>query len=175
MELKLTPKQEHFCHVYLETGNASEAYRTAYSTGRMKPATIKRKAKFLLDHEKIRATIGQLREELREVSDIKKKRVLYELNSILETRITDFIEFKNGTFILKDLSKLPDEKVRAIESLKHTRYGVDIKLYGKGWVTERICKMLGYDAAQKSELSFNFDQMSDEQLDIMITKISNHE
>ena len=175
MKAKLTPKQEKFCHIYLETGNASEAYRTAYSTDRMKPATIKRKAKFLLDHEKIRTTIGQLREELREVSDIRKRRVLYELNSILEAKITDFIECGYGTFVLKDLSQLPEEMVRAIESIKHTQYGVEIKLQGKSWVTERICKMLGYNAAQKTELSFNLDQMTDEQLDIIITKIGNHE
>lgn len=30
---KLTPKQDHFARVYVETGNASEAYRQAYDVG----------------------------------------------------------------------------------------------------------------------------------------------
>jgi len=50
MESNLTPKQEKFCNLYLETGNASEAYRSSYSASRMKPETIHRRAKELLDH-----------------------------------------------------------------------------------------------------------------------------
>ena len=36
----MTPKQEAFCLAFIETGNASDAYRRAYSAGKMKPATI---------------------------------------------------------------------------------------------------------------------------------------
>ena len=36
----LTPKQEAFCQAYIETGNASEAYRTAYAADRMKPEAV---------------------------------------------------------------------------------------------------------------------------------------
>ena len=37
---KLTPKQENFCLAYLETSNASEAYRRAYDSENMKPESI---------------------------------------------------------------------------------------------------------------------------------------
>ena len=40
----LTIKQENFCNYYLECGNASEAYRRAYSCSNMKGDTINRKA-----------------------------------------------------------------------------------------------------------------------------------
>ena len=40
----LTPKQEKFAQVYVETGNASEAYRAAYACERMKSATVNRRA-----------------------------------------------------------------------------------------------------------------------------------
>ena len=39
-EIKLTPKQERFCQVYIETGNASEAYRAAYNAEKMKPESV---------------------------------------------------------------------------------------------------------------------------------------
>ena len=58
---RLTPKQESFCLSYIETGNASEAYRRAYSTSRMNTATINRKAKELLDNGKITARIDELK------------------------------------------------------------------------------------------------------------------
>lgn len=37
---QLTPKQETFCLAYIETGNASEAYRQAYDAENMKPDTV---------------------------------------------------------------------------------------------------------------------------------------
>ena len=56
---KLTPKQESFCLSYIETGNASEAYRLNYDTENMKPATVNRNAKALLDNNKIGRATGR--------------------------------------------------------------------------------------------------------------------
>jgi len=53
----LTPKQEGFCQSYVETGNASEAYRKNYNVTKMQPDTINRKAKELMDNGKITARI----------------------------------------------------------------------------------------------------------------------
>jgi phage terminase small subunit len=55
MAVKLTIKQEEFCLAYIETGNASEAYRRAYSCGRMKAETVKRNAFRLTDNSKIKS------------------------------------------------------------------------------------------------------------------------
>ena len=59
--MTLTAKQEAFCLAYLETGNASEAYRQAYNAERMKPETVNRTAKELLDNPKITARLSELR------------------------------------------------------------------------------------------------------------------
>jgi len=57
----MTPKQEKFCQVYIECGNASEAYRQSYDVGEnTKDKTIWRKAKELLDHGKVSARIAVL-------------------------------------------------------------------------------------------------------------------
>lgn len=60
---KLTPKQEAFCLAYMETGNASEAYRMAYSAEKMKPETVSRSAKELMDNPKITTRLEELRGE----------------------------------------------------------------------------------------------------------------
>lgn len=60
----LTPKQENFCLAYLETGNASEAYRRAYDVGGMTDTSINRKAKEVLDNGKIAARLSELREPI---------------------------------------------------------------------------------------------------------------
>jgi phage terminase small subunit len=59
--VNLTPKQERFCTLYIELGNASEAYRGAYDAARMKPESVNRKAKELLDNGKIAARLGELK------------------------------------------------------------------------------------------------------------------
>lgn len=61
--MALTPKQEAFALAYVETGNASEAYRRAYDAGGMKPASINRKAKELLDNGKIAARVRTLQSD----------------------------------------------------------------------------------------------------------------
>ena len=70
MAKKLTPKQESFCLAYIETGNASEAYRQAYDAENMKPGTINRKAKVELDKGKIRARLEALQAEHRKRHDV---------------------------------------------------------------------------------------------------------
>ncbi len=54
----LTPKQKGFCISYIETGNASEAYRLNYSVEKMKPDTVNRKAKFEMDKGRLSSVIG---------------------------------------------------------------------------------------------------------------------
>ena len=54
--MSLTQKQEGFCLDYIETGNASEAYRSNYGVGSLGAQTINREAKALLDNHKTRRT-----------------------------------------------------------------------------------------------------------------------
>ena len=46
--LNLTPKQERFCQLYIELGNASEAYRQSYDADSMAEPTVNTKASELL-------------------------------------------------------------------------------------------------------------------------------
>lgn len=57
----LTIKQETFCQRYVETGNATEAYRVAYGT-KAKAETVSPKASRLLATDKVRARVAELRE-----------------------------------------------------------------------------------------------------------------
>lgn len=62
----LTAKQEAFCLAYLETRNASEAYRTAYKAKAMKPETVHREAKALIDHPKVATRLAELQAQVLE-------------------------------------------------------------------------------------------------------------
>ncbi len=76
---KLTLKQEAFCQAYIETGNASEAYRTAYAADKMKTESVNRKAKELLDNGKIAARIADLQGEIKKRHNVTVDSLLNEL------------------------------------------------------------------------------------------------
>ncbi|HEI0612134.1 TPA: terminase small subunit [Escherichia coli] len=60
-EFGLTGKQEKFAQAFVETGDASEAYRRAYDTSKMNAASVNRKAHDCKEHVKISARVEQLR------------------------------------------------------------------------------------------------------------------
>lgn len=60
--MNLTPKQEAFCLAYMETGNASEAYRLAGYSTNATPKTINEAASRLLKDSKVVARLSTLRE-----------------------------------------------------------------------------------------------------------------
>lgn len=78
-KIKLTPKQEKFCYSYIETGNASEAYRRSYNAERMKPEVVAVKASELLAKGKIAVRIEALRGELRQRHEITVDDLVAEL------------------------------------------------------------------------------------------------
>ncbi len=84
MANRLTIKQENFCLAYVETGNASEAYRRAYDTEDMLPATVNRHAHGMLENDKVAARINELRSTVMERHKITVDDLLKELDEARE-------------------------------------------------------------------------------------------
>ena len=84
----LTPKQQHFCRAVASGCTMSDAYREAYSTSRMKPATIHREATRLVSNPMITTRIEVLNRAKERalvasvVSD--RERVLTKLRALLD-------------------------------------------------------------------------------------------
>jgi phage terminase small subunit len=58
----MTPKQEAFARAYVETGNASEAYRQCYSAEKMSDPVVWNEASKLLQHHEVSVRVKQLQE-----------------------------------------------------------------------------------------------------------------
>ena len=86
--MRLTDKQEKFCQEFVKLSNASEAYRQAYDTSRMKPASVNRKAKELTDNVKIASRLEELREELRERYKLTVDDLIQELEEARTTALS---------------------------------------------------------------------------------------
>ena len=86
--MKLTVKQEKFCQEYVKNGNASESYRNAYSTVKMKDKTINEKASRMLKEDKISTRVKELKDNLSEEHEITKNEIVKELHLLITTKVT---------------------------------------------------------------------------------------
>lgn len=75
----LTLKQEAFCQAYIETGNASEAYRKAYQAEGMKPEVVNVKAVELLKNGKVSVRVDELKGEHRDRHNLTVDDLIREL------------------------------------------------------------------------------------------------
>ena len=154
----LTPKQEKFCNLYVELGNASEAYRQSYSCSKMKTETINNKAYQMLCRGDIKARVKELQVELDKKSEYKKEDALNTLKDIATANSLDFgqideVEF-DGTklqqVIVKDLSELNEAQKKCVKSIQPMRGGgIKVELYSRLDAIDRLSKMLGWDEPTK--------------------------
>jgi hypothetical protein len=193
MSKPLTPRQEAFCNKYLETGNASEAYRYAYSTDRMKPETINNAAYKLLQKGEIRARLAYLRENLAEAAGISALKVVRELEriafadpTVIRTDWGTLKSFEELTAEEKSIIKDIDVKVRCTT----TASGNDIvetttriSMHDKLKAIETLSQMLGYnkpikveaDVKSENKTVVSFGDMSPEDIAYFVAEVQNNE
>lgn len=75
----LTIKQETFCQKYIETGNASEAYRQSYNAEGMKPETVNKRASELFANGAITGRLAELRGAVQQTHGVTVASLLAEL------------------------------------------------------------------------------------------------
>lgn len=77
--MSLTAKQEAFCLAYMETGNASEAYRRAYDAENMSANAIGVEACRLMDNPSVALKVEELRNEAKQRNAITVDDLIKEL------------------------------------------------------------------------------------------------
>jgi phage terminase small subunit len=77
--VSLTPKQEAFASAYIETGNASEAYRRSYNAGKMNTNALAVNASRLLDNANVALRIEELQKAIIVKHNITIESILAEL------------------------------------------------------------------------------------------------
>ena len=163
MKRQLTIKQENFCHKYVECGNASQAYRHAYSCDRWKDKSVWEKSSVLLSDVKVQSRVKELQAELQAKSVITKERILEEHAKLAFSSIASM---HNSWIERKDFDCLtPDQKasIKSISTKIEKRKTPDgdmadvefikIELYDKQRSLDSLSKMLGFDAPVKHEVT----------------------
>lgn len=98
----LTPKQENFCLAYIETGNASEAYRRSYNAEKMSAKVIANRASELLDNGDIAVRIAELRKPAVEAAQVTLEQ---HLNDLKRLRDDAWASEKYGPAIQAEISR----------------------------------------------------------------------
>lgn len=136
---KLTPKQEKFANLYVELGNASEAYRQAYDVSTDNLNTIAPKASKLLAEYNISTRVEELRKETSKKHEIDRD---YIVKGLLE-----IISDADYTFKLGKDKTLTKEDSKAFYRLMNQTKNTD-----KLRALETLAKMLGLNEPQKIEI-----------------------
>lgn len=85
----LTAKQEKFCQSVVKGLSYSDAYREAYDADNMKPETINRKAKELIDNGNITARLKELRGKIEEELKYSAKESFNKLKELQDKAMFD--------------------------------------------------------------------------------------
>lgn len=168
--MKLSIKQENFCNYYIETGNASDAYRRAYNCKGWKDKSVWEKSSVLLTNVKVMSRVKELREEVAKKSTITKERVLAEFGKIGFSTIA---HLHNTWIEKKELDELTEDQKACIKSIS-TRVErrimneepvevsyVKVELYDKLRALDSINKMMGYDEPTKIDINHNLLDVDD--------------
>lgn len=155
--MSLSIKQEKFCNYYVESGNASDAYRRAYSCKGKSDNTIWVESSRLANNPKVALRISELRSEMQRRSDITKDEAVGILADIARANIVDALEIKSNemftAIVVRDVATLPISVQRAILSVKSTDKGYELKLYNKIDAIEKLSKLLGWDTSEQKDIA----------------------
>lgn len=143
----LTVKQENFCRAYVETGNASEAYRRAYNAESMQADSIHVNASQLLKNDKVSARVAALQAELAARHRITADKIIVELGKIGFADAGDYFSWGPDGVTVKPSSELTAEQravvAEASQTVSATGGTIKVKLADKIQALDRLGRHLG--------------------------------
>lgn len=148
-QAKLTPKQEAFCQAFIETGNASEAYRRAYNAEKMKAETINVKACELLKNGKVAVRVEQLQAKAKKIAEdrfeINETRILNELARCAFHRADEFFSWSATGVTIKSSAELTQDQIAAVIAVSVTPSTgkIEVKLADKLAALDKLARTFG--------------------------------
>lgn len=88
MRMNMTPKQTAFCQAYLETGDASEAWRRSYDASKSNKNSVNRRGHEMLQHSKVIAYLAEERAHIMARHRITVDDLLSELEEARQLAMT---------------------------------------------------------------------------------------
>lgn len=133
-------RHELFCREFIVDFNATRAAKESGFSKKTAGQTGSR----LLKNVKIQTRIAELIKERKERVEFTAENVLAELGKLTFTNIKDIHKHSDERWIyFKNLDEIPRDIAAAIESIKQTDKGIEVKLYSKTKSIELALKHFG--------------------------------
>lgn len=173
--MALTAKQEAFALAYLQTGNASEAYRRAYNAENMKPETVNKRACELMANGAITGRLAELNAAAVSAAVMTRQEALERLSVFARTDLADLVEFGSyelgqddsgqpivqASWHIRDSVLQDPKKLAAISELSATKDGIKIKTHSPLQAIQQLAKLQGWDV---HELDLEGKRLANEKL-----------
>ncbi len=162
--IRLTEKQELFCRHYLDTeGNASEAYRMAYDTTKMQPATVHHAAWELMSNPKVAQRIDTLREERRQATEEERRQVEQRLIDIVTADVSElyYTDPKTGQPRILRPWQLSKKMRNAVKSIRGSGDNLSYELHGKIEAAKLLASLNGWNVPQQMNLRQTGEMMGE--------------
>lgn len=119
---KLTTKQRKFADEYIKSGNATQAYKLAYSTKNMSPTSINSEATKTLRKPIVKTYIDSRLKELSNSKILSAQEVLEYLSRVVAGKETEYVATSKGVF--PDVPVSAKDRISAAKELLK-RYPTD--------------------------------------------------
>jgi hypothetical protein len=114
-EVNLTPKQLHFCRAVVSGCTMSDAYREAYNTSNMKPASIHREASLLMSNPMVTQRVERLQRQkdraLIASSLSDRECVLEKLRDMTDNAKSESVQLQAAVALGKTVALFTDVRV----------------------------------------------------------------
>lgn len=162
--MEVSDKQKRFCDVYLIDLNATKAYKTVYKVKNDNTAAVN--AQRLLRNAKVKFYIKKRKETLSKKLEITQEMVLEGYRKLAFYDARKYYDASGNLISIQDLD---DETAFALSSFEVTEekggdgagqqvilgYTKKIKTSDRRAALDSICRVLGFNAAEKKDVTIN--------------------
>jgi phage terminase small subunit len=121
----LTAKQEQFVKNIIDGMNQADAYRSAYDTSRMTDKTVHEKASRLMADDKVRARLGELRDQMMTPSIMTAQERLEWLTEAIQS---EDVAINDKLKAIDIMNKMQGEYVQKVQAEVTNAVNISIEL-----------------------------------------------
>lgn len=163
----MTRKQQKFVEEYLKDLNGTQAAIHAGNSAK----TAGQMADKLMKREPVRLALQEAQAPHRESAGIEIAKVLREYSLVGFSNIAGYLTFGPDGVEIKDSATIPREVLAAVAEVTETRTkdggSIRFKLHNKIAALDSICRVLGFNAADRQESQMPPEEIARRLIDLL--------
>lgn len=164
----LSDREQLFCVIYVRCFNATRAYMKAFDHKNKNSASVL--GCQMLKRPEVAAEIRRLKEERMNRAFFSEEDIFQKYMEIAFADITDFVDFRHGSFEFKNQDEIDGTIVSEISDGKVTKIKLEDRMKALQWLTDHMDLATAEQRARIAVLKAQIDTEDDEQSDPAIER-----